>query len=219
MERIRPHQTPRIWKVTKNHNKELEPRSWQLSREEEKEHCYIIKVKTEEEKSRKMMKSIQESLEAIKVNLAENWKPRKIVPTNRANVWCRRCGEPHHFVSKYNRPAHRRKITMSIWKKRFTTPYQKRRRMKLLLPSSRCILPMGEGRHHNSPWRQVSYPNLSKLDQIKVWWINQGIQIDHKDIVTIVEVRITMSMFVHLRDKDKVLHWSYLVKTVKNMVT
>ena len=33
-----------------------------------------------------MMKNIQESLEAIKVNLAENQKPRKIVPTSRANV-------------------------------------------------------------------------------------------------------------------------------------
>ena len=33
------------------------------------------------------MKSIQESLEAIKVNLADNREPRRIVPTIRANVW------------------------------------------------------------------------------------------------------------------------------------
>ena len=42
----------------------------------------IAKVKVEMDDSKKIMKSIQESLEAIKVNLTENRKPRKIVPTN-----------------------------------------------------------------------------------------------------------------------------------------
>ena len=46
------------------------------------------------------MKSIQESLEAIKVNLADNRKPRRIVPTSRTNVWCTRCGENGHYASE-----------------------------------------------------------------------------------------------------------------------
>ena len=83
----------------------------------------IMKVETKEDKSRKMMKSIQESQEAIKVNLAENRKPKKIVSTSRADVWCPRCGEASYFASEEcNRPA-REGFTMSIWKRKFTTPY------------------------------------------------------------------------------------------------
>ena len=55
-----------------------------------------------------MMKNIYELLEAIKVNLVENLKPRRIVSTNRVNVWCPRCGEAGHFASEYSRPAQRR---------------------------------------------------------------------------------------------------------------
>ena len=47
-------------------------------------------------------------LEAIKVNLAENQKPRKIISTSRTNVWCPRCGEAGHFASECNRKAQRR---------------------------------------------------------------------------------------------------------------
>ena len=47
------------------------------------------------------MKNIQESLEAIKVNLADNRKTRRMVPTSRANVWCSRCGENGHYASEY----------------------------------------------------------------------------------------------------------------------
>jgi hypothetical protein len=36
----------------------------------------IVKVKTEDLEQRRMMKSIEDTLEAIKVNLAENRKPR-----------------------------------------------------------------------------------------------------------------------------------------------
>ena len=54
-----------------------------------------------------MMKSIQESLEAIKVNLTKNRKPRKIVRTSRANVWCPRCGNAGYFASEYNLPPQR----------------------------------------------------------------------------------------------------------------
>ena len=68
----------------------------------------IAKVKTKEDESRKMIKCIQESLEAIKVNLAEYWKPRKIVLTSRANVWYPRCGDPGHYANECNRLAQRR---------------------------------------------------------------------------------------------------------------
>ena len=60
----------------------------------------IRKVKVEDDDQKQIMKSIQESLEAIKVNLADNRKPRRIVPTNRANVWCTRCGENGHYTSE-----------------------------------------------------------------------------------------------------------------------
>ena len=42
------------------------------------------------------------------VNLAENRIPRKIVPTNKANVWCLRCGRASYFANECNLPAHRR---------------------------------------------------------------------------------------------------------------
>jgi hypothetical protein len=59
-----------------------------------------VKVKTEDPESRRMMKSIEETLEAIKVNLAENRKPRQTIPTSRMNVWCARCGDPGHYASE-----------------------------------------------------------------------------------------------------------------------
>lgn len=69
----------------------------------------LIKVKVEEEEdSRKIMKNIQDTLAAIQVNLAETRKPRKMVPTSRANVWCARCGEPGHFPPECNRPHQKR---------------------------------------------------------------------------------------------------------------
>ena len=60
----------------------------------------IWKVKIEDDDQKQFMKSIQESLEAIKVNLADNRKPRRIVPTSRTNVWCTRCGENGHYASE-----------------------------------------------------------------------------------------------------------------------
>lgn len=39
-----------------------------------------VKVKVENDDIVKMMKSIQESLEAIKVNLADSRKPKRVVP-------------------------------------------------------------------------------------------------------------------------------------------
>jgi hypothetical protein len=52
----------------------------------------IVKVKTEDPEQRRMMKSIEDTLEAIKVNLVENRKPRRTIPTSRMNVWCARQG-------------------------------------------------------------------------------------------------------------------------------
>jgi hypothetical protein len=54
------------------------------------------------------MKSIEETLEAIKVNLAENRKPRRTILTSRMNVWCARCGDPGHYASECQRPAPKR---------------------------------------------------------------------------------------------------------------
>ena len=60
----------------------------------------IRKVKIEDDEQKQFMKNIQESLEAIKVNLADNRKPRRVVPTSRTNVWCSRCGENGHYASE-----------------------------------------------------------------------------------------------------------------------
>ena len=60
----------------------------------------LRKVKIEDDDQKRFMKSIQESLEAIKVNLADNRKPRRIVPTSRTKVWCTRCGENGHYASE-----------------------------------------------------------------------------------------------------------------------
>ena len=48
----------------------------------------LIKVKVEDDNSRRMLKNIQDTLAAIQVNLAESRKPMRTVPTSRANVWC-----------------------------------------------------------------------------------------------------------------------------------
>ena len=56
-----------------------------------------VRVKEEQPVDKKMMKEIQNSLAAIKVQLAENNKPRRTVPTVRDNVWCTTCGQPGHY--------------------------------------------------------------------------------------------------------------------------
>jgi hypothetical protein len=68
----------------------------------------IVKVKTEDPEQRRMMKSIEDTLEAIKVNLVENRKPRRTIPTSRMNVWCARCGDPGHYASECQRPIPKR---------------------------------------------------------------------------------------------------------------
>ena len=59
-----------------------------------------VKIKLEDNDEKAVMKKIADALEAIKVNLADNWKPRHIVSTSRANVWCSRFGESGHFSSE-----------------------------------------------------------------------------------------------------------------------
>ena len=54
----------------------------------------------EDDDQKQIMKSIQELLKAIKVNLADNRKPRRIVPTSPTNVWCTKCGENGHYASE-----------------------------------------------------------------------------------------------------------------------
>ena len=59
-----------------------------------------VKVETPEGSSLKMMKDIQESLAAIKVNLAESRRPRRAIPMVRSNIWCTRCGEAGHYPNE-----------------------------------------------------------------------------------------------------------------------
>ena len=68
----------------------------------------LIKVKVEADDSVKMFKNIQDTLAAIQVNLAENRKPRRTIPTSRANIWCARCGEAGHYLPECNRPPQKR---------------------------------------------------------------------------------------------------------------
>ena len=58
------------------------------------------KVKVKDDDQKQIMKNIQESLEAIKINLADNRKPRRMVFTSRANIWCSRCGENGYYASE-----------------------------------------------------------------------------------------------------------------------
>ena len=87
--------------------KSLESESGTLSRKKKSKdkNKMITKVKEETEDFKKVTKSIQEALEVIKVNLVDNWKPRRTVPVSRANVWCSRCGENGHYASEcYKEP-------------------------------------------------------------------------------------------------------------------
>ena len=60
----------------------------------------ILKVKVEDDDQKQVMKNIQETLEAIKVNLAKSRKSRRIVPNSRANIWCSRCRDNGHYASE-----------------------------------------------------------------------------------------------------------------------
>ena len=88
----------------------LESESGTLSRKKKSKDKgkSTTKVKEETEDFKKVTKSIQEALEVIKVNLADNRKPRRTMPVSRANVWCSRCGENGHYASEcYKEPQRR----------------------------------------------------------------------------------------------------------------
>ena len=89
-------------------DRETRARNRNRGNEKGRRSTALVKVKVEEDESRKVMKSIQETLAAIQVNLAENRKSRKLVPTSRANVWCPRCGETGHFANECTRPTQKR---------------------------------------------------------------------------------------------------------------
>ena len=79
-------------------------RSWNRN-PKDKKGKEPVKVKIEDNDQKAFMKNIADALEAIKVNMADNRKPRHIVPTSRANVWCSRCGDNGHFASEcFKRP-------------------------------------------------------------------------------------------------------------------
>jgi hypothetical protein len=66
-----------------------------------KEEVRSGKVKKEkEDSSAALMRTMAESLEAIKINLADNRRPRRTVPLHRDNVWCSKCKQMGHFPSE-----------------------------------------------------------------------------------------------------------------------
>ena len=87
----------------------------------------IRKVKVEDDDQKQIMKSIQESLEAIKVNLADNRKPRRIVPTSRANVCIPDVGRMATMPANATKGRRSRCIS-SIRKPEYTTPFRTKRK-------------------------------------------------------------------------------------------
>lgn len=59
-----------------------------------------VKIKEEIPENGRMMKEIQSSLAAIKVQLADSNKPRRAIPATRSNVWCTRCGRSGHYPNE-----------------------------------------------------------------------------------------------------------------------
>ena len=71
----------------------------------------LIKVKVEDDDSRKVMKEmkeIRESIAELNVHLSENRKQRKMIPTSRANVWCAKCGKQGHYPPECTEPPQKR---------------------------------------------------------------------------------------------------------------
>ena len=82
-----PESTTRSSSTSSSDTESLEsdPGTYSGKRKSKDRNKGITKVKEETEDFKKVTKSIQEALEVIKVNLAESWKPRRMVPTNRTN--------------------------------------------------------------------------------------------------------------------------------------
>lgn len=77
------------------------PRRASSSKGPRKDHIRAVgRVKEEVPEEKQMMKDIQSSLAAIKVHLADQHKPRRVIPTIRNNVWCTRCGQSGHYPNE-----------------------------------------------------------------------------------------------------------------------
>lgn len=59
-----------------------------------------VKIKEEVPDEGRMIKEIQSSLAAIKVQLADSNKPRRAAPVTRSHVWCIRCGKSGHYPNE-----------------------------------------------------------------------------------------------------------------------
>ncbi|BFI43558.1 hypothetical protein MPTK2_Ug00340 [Marchantia polymorpha subsp. ruderalis] len=57
----------------------------------------IVKVKEEYPSEKRMIKDLVSSIEELKVQMVEEKKARKALPTLRNNVWCTKCGEAGHY--------------------------------------------------------------------------------------------------------------------------
>ncbi|KAG0594481.1 hypothetical protein M758_UG081400 [Ceratodon purpureus] len=57
----------------------------------------IVRVKDEYLSEKRMIKDLVNSIEELKVQMAEEKKARKALPTVRNNVWCTNCGKAGHY--------------------------------------------------------------------------------------------------------------------------
>ncbi|KAG0572918.1 hypothetical protein KC19_VG134200 [Ceratodon purpureus] len=57
----------------------------------------IVRVKEESVSEKRMIKDLVNSIEELKVQMAEEKKARKALPSVRNNVWCTNCGKAGHY--------------------------------------------------------------------------------------------------------------------------
>ena len=146
-------------------------------------------------------------LEAIKINLAENRKPRKIVPTSRANIWCPRCRKAGHFANESSRPAQRRIHYVNPEEEiYYTIPEEKEDEVVALVFQVHPTYGRRKAPQQPLKTNNVLRPIQTGPSQGMISQPRYSNKLDHRGIVIIVEARITMPMFVLLRDRDKVLH-------------
>ena len=106
-------------------------------------------------------------LEAIKVNLAENRKPRKIVPTSRANVWYPRCKEAGHCASECIRPAQRKIHYVNPDEEVYFT-ISEEEEDEVVAPIFHVYSTYGRGKAPQQPMKTNIVPDVSRPDQVKV---------------------------------------------------
>lgn len=49
--------------------------------------------------------SLKESIKAIRVQMATNAVPKKVISTNRSNIWCSRYKDYGHYASECMQPV------------------------------------------------------------------------------------------------------------------